>query len=341
MSDTILQFCDVNKSFFRCARAEGHHAGHRARPHRGSGRRERRWQVHPDEHPGRGGAARLRADAAQRRRLHAPADPARRRSRRDCLHPPGAQPVHQSQHRRELLHQRFPPPGPAAAARSQADPQPRRTSTWRWSIWSFRRTRWSSGSPPANASWSRSPRPSAMDASIIIFDEPTTSLTARETERLFEIIGRLHAAGKTIIYISHILARCAADCPMTIVVLRDGELVAYGPRRDFTIHSMISVDGRARHRGALSRAHIRAADGPGGAGGQQPVPGRHRAQDRPGAAQGRDPGRVRPDGLGPLGAGADHLRAGGLRRGPDPASNGQPGRQLSPHAQHPATAWPS
>ena len=45
----------------------------------------------------------------------------------------------------------------------------------------------------------------SMDARILIFDEPTTSLTARETDRLFELIGRLHDEGKTIIYISHIL----------------------------------------------------------------------------------------------------------------------------------------
>ena len=35
-----------------------------------------------------------------------------------------------------------------------------------------------------------------LDAEIIIFDEPTTSLTARETERLFWLIRRLREAGK-------------------------------------------------------------------------------------------------------------------------------------------------
>jgi ABC-type sugar transport system ATPase subunit len=84
----------------------------------------------------------------------------------------------------------------------------------------------------------------SMDARIIIFDEPTTSLTARETERLFEIIGRLRGDGKTIIYISHILRdvlRLADD----VAVLRDGALVASGPREAFTIHSMIaSMVGR-------------------------------------------------------------------------------------------------
>lgn len=79
----------------------------------------------------------------------------------------------------------------------------------------------------------------SQDAHIIIFDEPTTSLTARETERLFAIIERLKSAGKTIIYISHIL-RDVLRLADEIVVLRDGEVVKTGPRRDFNIQTMIS-----------------------------------------------------------------------------------------------------
>jgi ribose transport system ATP-binding protein len=79
-----------------------------------------------------------------------------------------------------------------------------------------------------------------LDASIIIFDEPTTSLTARETKRLFEIMNRLREAGKTIIYISHILAdvMTLAD---DIAVLRDGELVDIGTEAQFDINRMISL----------------------------------------------------------------------------------------------------
>jgi ribose transport system ATP-binding protein len=84
----------------------------------------------------------------------------------------------------------------------------------------------------------------SVDARVIIFDEPTTSLTARETERLFDIISRLHADGRTIIYISHIL-RDVLRLSDAIAVLRDGALVAHGPRSEFTIHSMIaSMVGR-------------------------------------------------------------------------------------------------
>jgi ribose transport system ATP-binding protein len=78
------------------------------------------------------------------------------------------------------------------------------------------------------------------DARLIIFDEPTTSLTARETEKLFEIIRRLPTAGKTIIYISHILADVArlAD---EIAVLRDGERVGTRTRDQFDIRGMIAL----------------------------------------------------------------------------------------------------
>jgi ABC-type sugar transport system ATPase subunit len=80
----------------------------------------------------------------------------------------------------------------------------------------------------------------SVDARILIFDEPTTSLTARETERLFGIIERLHGSGKTIIYISHIL-RDVLRLADSVAVLRDGALVAHRPTPDFTIHSMIAA----------------------------------------------------------------------------------------------------
>jgi ABC-type sugar transport system ATPase subunit len=80
----------------------------------------------------------------------------------------------------------------------------------------------------------------SQDTNIIIFDEPTTSLTARETEKLFALINRLHDSGKTIIYISHIL-RDVLQLADDIAILRDGELVQCGPREEFNIHKMISL----------------------------------------------------------------------------------------------------
>jgi ribose transport system ATP-binding protein len=76
------------------------------------------------------------------------------------------------------------------------------------------------------------------DAALIIFDEPTTSLTPRETERLFAVIQGLRAEGRTVIYISHILGdvQRLAD---RVAVLRDGRLVGEGSIAEFDIPRMI------------------------------------------------------------------------------------------------------
>jgi ribose transport system ATP-binding protein len=79
----------------------------------------------------------------------------------------------------------------------------------------------------------------SRDARIIIFDEPTTSLTAAETRQLFEIIDKLHAQGRTIIYISHTLEDVLRVSD-TIAVLRDGCLVSTGFSRRYSVQRMIS-----------------------------------------------------------------------------------------------------
>ena len=82
------------------------------------------------------------------------------------------------------------------------------------------------------------------EADLIIFDEPTTSLTPRETARLFDVIARLKAEGRTVIYISHILGDVARLCDR-VAVLRDGRLVDQGPVAEFPIARMIrSMIGR-------------------------------------------------------------------------------------------------
>src|SRR6202034_1060671 len=59
---------------------------------------------------------------------------------------------------------------------------------------------------------------------LFILDEPTASLTERETGRLFELIAKLKSEGVGIIYVSHRMReiRALAD---RITVLRDGRLV--------------------------------------------------------------------------------------------------------------------
>ena len=62
------------------------------------------------------------------------------------------------------------------------------------------------------------------DARVVIMDEPTASLTEREVERLFHVIGVLKTHGVGIIYISHRLEEVFAIADR-ITVLRDGETV--------------------------------------------------------------------------------------------------------------------
>ena len=83
------------------------------------------------------------------------------------------------------------------------------------------------------------------ESRIIIFDEPTTSLTTRETERLFQIIRRLRAKGIAIIYISHILGDVMRLCD-TVVVLRDGAVIETRATATLTPERLIaSMVGRA------------------------------------------------------------------------------------------------
>lgn len=62
------------------------------------------------------------------------------------------------------------------------------------------------------------------EARILVMDEPTTALSSRETERLFELVAQLKAAGLAIIYISHRMGEVyqLAD---RVSVLRDGGYV--------------------------------------------------------------------------------------------------------------------
>ncbi len=60
---------------------------------------------------------------------------------------------------------------------------------------------------------------------VIAFDEPTSSLTAEETERLFHLIRRLRDRGLGVIYVTHRLHEVMAIADR-IAILRDGRLVA-------------------------------------------------------------------------------------------------------------------
>jgi len=67
---------------------------------------------------------------------------------------------------------------------------------------------------------------------VIIFDEPTASLTPEEKRHFFSLIERLQGRGVAIIFITHNLEE-ALQIADRITVLRDGELVETGPTSSF------------------------------------------------------------------------------------------------------------
>ena len=75
---------------------------------------------------------------------------------------------------------------------------------------------------------------------VVIFDEPTTSLTDPEAERLYGIIGRLTASGAAVLYVSHALStvlRLAGQ----VLVLRDGRAVGGGAAHDLTEEGLVTL----------------------------------------------------------------------------------------------------
>lgn len=77
-----------------------------------------------------------------------------------------------------------------------------------------------------------------LDTRVVIMDEPTSSLTAADTEALFGVIGRLKAKGISVIYISHFLEEVKQICDR-YTVLRDGQTVGSGIIAQTTIPRLI------------------------------------------------------------------------------------------------------
>jgi ribose transport system ATP-binding protein len=84
------------------------------------------------------------------------------------------------------------------------------------------------GLPPASRQVVEICRALAMEARIILMDEPTSSLERADVERLFTVIRRLCARGIGIVYVSHFLEE-VREIASRAVVLRDGRSVWSGP----------------------------------------------------------------------------------------------------------------
>ena len=72
-----------------------------------------------------------------------------------------------------------------------------------------------------------------FNARTIIMDEPTTSLTEVEIERVFDMMRTVKETGVSVVFISHKLGEVLSVCD-TFTVLRDGEVARQGSVRDVT-----------------------------------------------------------------------------------------------------------
>jgi ribose transport system ATP-binding protein len=75
---------------------------------------------------------------------------------------------------------------------------------------------------------------------ILVMDEPTTSLSSRETEALFALVRQLRSEGLAIIYISHRMAE-VYDLADRVSVLRDGAYIGTLERNDISAERLVRM----------------------------------------------------------------------------------------------------
>ncbi|MBI5719321.1 MAG: sugar ABC transporter ATP-binding protein [Burkholderiales bacterium] len=80
----------------------------------------------------------------------------------------------------------------------------------------------------------------SLKARLVIMDEPTSSLTMAETDRLLRVIAGLKADGVSVVFISHRLGE-VERCAERVVVLRDGSVAGELPREAISHVAMIRL----------------------------------------------------------------------------------------------------
>jgi ribose transport system ATP-binding protein len=79
-----------------------------------------------------------------------------------------------------------------------------------------------------------------LDSRVLVLDEPTSSLTRPDAERLFALMRRLKERGVTLVYISHFLEE-VEEVADRFTVLRDGQSVGGGSVREFARERIIEM----------------------------------------------------------------------------------------------------
>jgi rhamnose transport system ATP-binding protein len=85
----------------------------------------------------------------------------------------------------------------------------------------------------------------SIDARVLLLDEPTSAISAREVDRLFEIVYRLKTQGVAILFISHFIEEILS-LGDEVTVLRSGQRVLTAPASELTpektVRAMIGAD---------------------------------------------------------------------------------------------------
>jgi ribose transport system ATP-binding protein len=79
-----------------------------------------------------------------------------------------------------------------------------------------------------------------LDVRLLVLDEPTSSLTQQDAQRLFSLVRRLRDRGVTVVYISHFLEE-VQQIADRFTVLRDGKSVGGGRTADFALGRIVEM----------------------------------------------------------------------------------------------------
>jgi ABC-type sugar transport system ATPase subunit/ribose/xylose/arabinose/galactoside ABC-type transport system permease subunit len=88
----------------------------------------------------------------------------------------------------------------------------------------------------------------SIDAKVLVMDEPTSTISSREVDRLFEIVERLKGQGVAILFISHFIDEILG-LGDEVTILRSGKRVMTGPTAELTpaqtVRQMIGTEPSA------------------------------------------------------------------------------------------------
>lgn len=88
----------------------------------------------------------------------------------------------------------------------------------------------------------------SYNAKLIVLDEPTSSLTEREIDKLFSIVNQLRSQGVSFVYISHRMDEVFKICD-EVAVLRDGKMIMKKATKDTNMDELIkAMVGRSLDR---------------------------------------------------------------------------------------------